>query len=54
MQDHEGKQITVEELVDRYYKDPDRFFQFNDNSNNNDGSGGSPRCQSHISVHTSR
>jgi hypothetical protein len=35
IKDHEGHEITVEELVDRYYKDPDRYFEFNGNNDNN-------------------
>jgi hypothetical protein len=27
LEDSEGKEITIEELVDRYYKDPDRYFE---------------------------
>jgi hypothetical protein len=35
IKDHECHEITVEELVDRYYKDPDRYFEFNGNNNGN-------------------
>jgi DNA-binding MarR family transcriptional regulator len=27
LENNEGKEITVEELVDHYYKDPDRYFE---------------------------
>lgn len=29
LENHEGKEITVEELVDQYYKDPDKYFEVN-------------------------
>ena len=32
LQNHEGKEITVEELVDQYYKDPDKYFEVNGNN----------------------
>jgi hypothetical protein len=32
LENHEGKEITVEELVDQYYKDPDKYFEVNGNS----------------------
>ena len=37
IKDHECHEITVEELVDRYYKDPDRYFEFNGNNDDNNG-----------------
>jgi hypothetical protein len=35
IQSHEGKEITVEELVDRYYKDPEKYFELDSKRNNN-------------------
>jgi len=32
LENHEGKEITVEELIDQYYKDPDKYFEVNGNS----------------------
>jgi hypothetical protein len=32
LENHEGKEITVEELVDQYYKDPDTYFEVDNNS----------------------
>jgi uncharacterized protein YdcH (DUF465 family) len=29
LENHEGKEITVEELVDQYYKDPEKYFDLN-------------------------
>jgi hypothetical protein len=29
IEDHEGKEISVEELVDRYYKNPEKYFEYN-------------------------
>jgi hypothetical protein len=29
LENHEGKEITIEELVDQYYKDPDKYFEVN-------------------------
>ena len=34
LENHEGKEITVEELVDQYYKDPDKYFESNGNKSN--------------------
>ena len=34
LENHEGKEITVEELVDQYYKDSDKYFEVNGNKNN--------------------
>jgi hypothetical protein len=31
---HEGDEITVNELVERYYGDADKYFEFSNNSNN--------------------
>jgi len=27
LENHEGKEITAEELVDQYYADPDEYFE---------------------------
>jgi hypothetical protein len=27
LENHEGKEITAEELVDQYYADPDKYFE---------------------------
>src|SRR6476660_5943181 len=32
LENHEGSEITAEELVDQYYKDPDKYFEVNGNS----------------------
>ena len=32
IEDHEGKEISVDELVDRYYKDPEDYFESNNTS----------------------
>jgi hypothetical protein len=32
LENHEGKEVTVEELVDQYYKDPDKYIEVNGNS----------------------
>jgi hypothetical protein len=29
LENHEGREITVEELADQYYKDPDKYFEAN-------------------------
>ena len=34
---NEDKEITVEELVDRYYKDPEKYFDSNRNNNSTSG-----------------
>jgi hypothetical protein len=34
IQSHEDNQITVEELVDRYYKDPEKYFELDSKRNN--------------------
>ena len=34
LENHEGKEITVEELVDQYYKNPDKYFESNGNKSN--------------------
>ena len=34
LENHEDKEITVEELVDQYYKDPDKYFEVNGNKSN--------------------
>jgi hypothetical protein len=41
LEDHEGNEITVEELVDRYYKDPERYFELDNKRNNNSTTGDS-------------
>jgi hypothetical protein len=41
LRDHQDNEIGVEELVDRYYKDSDRYFQFNGNNNNKNNDNGS-------------
>jgi hypothetical protein len=33
LEDHDGNEITVEDLVDRYYKDPDIYFENSSKSN---------------------
>jgi hypothetical protein len=33
IQNHEGKDITVEDLVDQYYNNPEKFFQLDNKSN---------------------
>jgi hypothetical protein len=35
LENHEGKEITVEELVDQYYKDPGKYFEVKSNEENN-------------------
>jgi hypothetical protein len=44
LEDHEGNEISVQELVDRYYKDPEKYFELdikrNDNSPTWDSSSG--------------
>lgn len=42
LKDHDGHEITAEELVDIYYKEPDRYFEFNGNNDNNNGNNMSP------------
>jgi hypothetical protein len=37
LEDHEGNEITVEELVDRYYKDPEKYFDSKRNNNSTSG-----------------
>jgi hypothetical protein len=34
LENHEGNEITAEELVDEYYKDPDKYFGVNGNKSN--------------------
>ena len=34
LEDHHGNEITVEELVDQYYKDPKNYFEFGSKMNN--------------------
>jgi hypothetical protein len=34
IQNHEGKDITVEKLVDQYYNNPEKFFQLDSKANN--------------------
>jgi hypothetical protein len=34
LENHEEKEITVEELVDQYYKEPDKYFEVNVNKTN--------------------
>jgi hypothetical protein len=46
LEDHEGNEITVQELVDRYYKDPEKYFEVNNKRNNNSTSGDSSSGQS--------
>jgi hypothetical protein len=45
LEDHEGNEITVEEVVDRYYKDPEKYFEL-DSKRNNSISGYSSSAQS--------
>lgn len=40
LEDHEGNEITVEELVDRYYKDPDKYFEVSSISDSDNGTPG--------------
>ena len=37
LEDHEGNEITVEKLVDRYYKDPDKYFEVSSISDSDNG-----------------
>jgi hypothetical protein len=46
IQSHEGKEITIEELVEQYYKDPDMYFELDSKRNNNSTPGDSPSGQS--------
>ncbi len=39
LEDHDGNEITVEELVDRYHKEPENYFELG-NKNNNGTIGG--------------
>ena len=41
LEDHGGKEMTVEELVEQYYKDPNRYFEL-DNDNDNKSKPQSP------------
>ena len=34
IKDHEGNEISVEELVERYYKDPQEYFEYGSSNNN--------------------
>jgi hypothetical protein len=34
LENHEGKEITAEELIDQYYKDPDKYFEANGGQSN--------------------
>jgi hypothetical protein len=34
LENHEGKEITVEDLVDEYYKNPDKYFEVNGGKSN--------------------
>jgi hypothetical protein len=34
LENHEGKEITVEELVDQYYKNPHKYFEVNGGKSN--------------------
>jgi DNA-binding MarR family transcriptional regulator len=40
LENQEGKEITVEELVDQYYKDPDRYFEADRDKSSNSTDGG--------------
>jgi len=40
LEDHEGNEITVEELVDRYYKDPEKYFEVSSISDSDIGTPG--------------
>jgi hypothetical protein len=40
LENHEGNEITIEEIVDQYYKDPDKYFEVNGNKNNDSPPGG--------------
>jgi hypothetical protein len=40
LENHEGKEITVEELVDQYYKDPGKYFEDKSNASPPSSSGG--------------
>jgi hypothetical protein len=46
LENHEGKEITPEELVDQYYKDPDRYFEVNRNKSDASPPGGGPASPS--------
>jgi hypothetical protein len=56
LENHEGKEITVEELVDQYYKDPGKYFEvITDNNNNVDdnNSNAAPPSTNHSGETTS-
>lgn len=40
LENHEGREITVEELVDQYYKDPDTYFEVDNSSKPPSSTGG--------------
>ena len=46
LEDHEGNEISVQELVDRYYKDPENYFELDSKRNNNSSPGDSSSGQS--------
>jgi hypothetical protein len=41
LEDHERNEISVQELVDRYYKDPEKYFELDRKGNNDSTSGDS-------------
>ena len=44
--DHDGKEITVEELVNRYYDNPNDYFDFGDNKLTNVCKVNNDKCES--------
>ena len=50
LENHEGKEITIEELVDQYYKDPDKYFEVNGNNATPTGGTGTTTAISRTSI----
>ena len=50
LENHEGKQITPEELVDQYYKDPDKYFEVKGNNAAPTGETGTTTAISRTSI----
>jgi hypothetical protein len=46
LEDPDGNEIIVEELVERYYKNPENYFEFDGNGNNGSNSSGNPPSDS--------
>jgi hypothetical protein len=53
IQNHECKEITVEELVDQYYNNPEQFFHL-DSKSNNSTPGNSPCGESLFTTTTKK